>query len=160
MGAGRGERDLIEAVLEDRVDVAIGAGGDAARAGARGFQPGRAVALGQAQDAEARAIALLGMRAVGEDRLDEGRGLRADRLGPADDARGRPLQMALMGLGHVGGVGGVAAADVAAGDGRRRAGRGGRSRRCSRWRARRRPRARARRGRSSSGRAARRGSRC
>jgi hypothetical protein len=29
------------------------------------------------------------------------------RLRPADDARGRPLQMLLMGLGPVGGLGGV-----------------------------------------------------
>ena len=109
-GRRRGERDLIEAVLEDGVDVAIGAGGDTARPGARGFEPRGAVALGQAQDAETGAIALLGMRPVGEDGLDEGRGLGPDRLRPADDARGRPLQMALMGLGHVGGIGGVAAA--------------------------------------------------
>jgi hypothetical protein len=32
-GRGRGERDLIEAVLEDGVDLAVGAGGDTARPG-------------------------------------------------------------------------------------------------------------------------------
>jgi hypothetical protein len=54
------------------------------------------------------AIALLGVGPVSQDGLDQRGGLRADRLRPADDPRGRPLQMALMGLGHVGGVGGVA----------------------------------------------------
>src|SRR5919106_5057321 len=54
---GRRRREPVEAVLEDRIDVAVGArlGGDGA--GARGLKPRRAVALGQAQDAEARAIA-------------------------------------------------------------------------------------------------------
>jgi hypothetical protein len=53
------------------------------------------------------------MRPVREHRLDEGGGLRADRARPGDEARGRPLEMALRGLGHVGRVGGVAAADMA-----------------------------------------------
>ena len=47
------------------------------------------------------------MRTVGEDRGDEGGGLGPDGLGPLDEARGRPLKMVLVGLGHVGGVGGV-----------------------------------------------------
>jgi len=54
------------------------------------------------------------MGPVGEDGGDEGGGLRADRLCPLDEARGRPFQMALMRLGHVGGLRGVAAADIAA----------------------------------------------
>ena len=59
-------------------------------------------------------LALLGMRPVCDDRLHEGGGLRADRAGPGGEARGRPLEMPLMGFGHVGGVGGVAASDMAA----------------------------------------------
>ena len=51
---GRGQRDLIEAVLEDGIDVAIGAGGHRAGAGARRFQPGGTVAFGQAQGNERR----------------------------------------------------------------------------------------------------------
>ena len=100
----RGAR-LIEAVLEDGVDVAVGAGRDTARPGAGRFQPARAVAFGQAQDTQTRAIALLGMRPVGEDGLDERGGLGADRLGPADDARGRPFQMALACSDNGGAVG-------------------------------------------------------
>src|SRR5437867_841874 len=117
-GRGEGERrrgrercEPVEAVLEDRIDVAIGAGLDGAGPGARRFEPLPAVALGQAQDAEARAIALLGMRTVREDRLDQGGRLGADRARPVDEARRRPLQMALVRLWHVGRVGGVLPAD-------------------------------------------------
>src|SRR5216684_6542569 len=53
---GRGRREPIQAVLEDRVDVAIGARLHGAGAGAGGLESRQAVALGQAQDAEARAI--------------------------------------------------------------------------------------------------------
>src|SRR5207245_8273183 len=63
------------------------------------------------QEAEARAIALLGMRTVREDRLDQRGRLRADGARPVDEARRRPLEVALVGLRHVGGVGGVLAAD-------------------------------------------------
>src|SRR5437899_7565690 len=99
---GRRRGEPVEAVLEDRVDVAIGAGLDGAGPGARRFEPLQAVALGQAQDAEARAIALLGMRTVREDLLDQGGRLGADRARPVDEARRRPLQMALVRLRHVG----------------------------------------------------------
>src|SRR6266403_1415492 len=80
-------------------------------AGAGGFKPLGAVALGEPQDAEARAIALLGMRTVREDRLDQRGRLGADGARPIDEARRRPLEVALVGLGHVGGVSGVLAAD-------------------------------------------------
>src|SRR5256885_17222028 len=99
---GRERGEPVEAVLEDRIDVAIGAGLDGAGPGARRFEPLPAVALGQAQDAEARAIALLGMRTVREDLLDQGGRLGADRARPVDEARRRPLQMALVRLRHVG----------------------------------------------------------
>src|SRR5262245_48064502 len=76
LGGGLGgEREAIEAVFEDRVDVPIGARLDGAGARASGFEPGAAVALGEAQDAQAGAIALLGVRAIGEDGADEGGGL-------------------------------------------------------------------------------------
>jgi hypothetical protein len=77
----------------------------------RWFEPLGAEALGQAQDAEAGAIALLGMRPVGEDRLDERGRLGTDGARPVDEARRRPLEVALVGLGHVGGIGGVVPAD-------------------------------------------------
>lgn len=106
--------EAVEAVLEHGVDVAVGAGADGDGAGAGRLQAGLAIARAEPQEAEARAVALLGMRAVGENRLDKGRRRRADRAGPGDEARGGPLQVALMGLGHVGRVGGVAAAAMAA----------------------------------------------
>src|SRR5688572_10250619 len=86
-GGGRGEP--VEAVLEDRIDVAIRARLDRDGAGAGGLEPLRAVALGQAHDAEARAIALLGMRPIRENRLRQRGGLRADGAGPVDETRGR-----------------------------------------------------------------------
>ena len=94
-GRGRlGRREPVEAVLQDRLDVPVRprAGGQGARA--RRLEPLGAVALAQPQDAEARAVALLGMRPLGEDRLRELR-----RLGPMlsaqlHDARRRPLQRA------------------------------------------------------------------
>ena len=101
-------------MLEDGVDVAIGARLDGAGARARGFQPVAAVALGEAQDAEARAIALLGVRAIGEDRLHQGGGLGADRAGPVDQARGRPLEMFTMRLRHVCGIGRMPPAAIVA----------------------------------------------
>jgi hypothetical protein len=51
-------------VLEDGIDVAVGAGLDRAGAGARGLEPLGAVALGQAQDAEAGAIERTDLRFV------------------------------------------------------------------------------------------------
>jgi hypothetical protein len=109
---GRGQP--VEPVLEDRVDVAVGADADGQGAGAGGLEAGGAVAAAEAEQAQAGAVALLGMGAVGEDGGDEGRGLGADGLGPLDEARGRPLEMLLVGLGHVGGGGGVPARRVIA----------------------------------------------
>src|SRR5262245_22349055 len=101
----------VEAVLQDRIDMAIGARLDGTGARASGLEPLRAIALGEAQEPQARAIALLGMGPIRENRRDERRGLSADGTRPVDEAGGRPLQMMLVGLGHVRGVGGVAAAE-------------------------------------------------
>ena len=89
MGRDEGERrrrlqpgEAVEAVLEHGVDVAVGAGADGNRAGAGGLQPILAVARAEPQQTEARAVALLGMRTIREDRLDEGGGLGAKWSGP------------------------------------------------------------------------------
>jgi hypothetical protein len=80
-----------------------------------GGQPSaRAVAAAEAEQAQAGAVTLLGMWAVGEDGGDKRRGLGADGLGPLDEARRRPLEMVLVCLGHVGGGGGVSARRVIA----------------------------------------------
>jgi hypothetical protein len=57
------------------------------------------------------------MRPIREDCLHQGGGLRADGAGPVDEARGRPLEVVLVRLRHVGGVGGVLASDEAPGMG-------------------------------------------
>ena len=72
---GRGRCEPIEAVLEDRIDVTVGAGLDRADARAGGLEPLRAVALGQAQDAVPAAPAgLRGAGLGGRDGLGTGRG--------------------------------------------------------------------------------------
>src|SRR2546430_10187337 len=53
-------------------------------------------------------------RPVGENGLDERGGLRTDRAGPGDDPRGCPLEVALMGLRHMGRIGRVPAPHDAA----------------------------------------------
>src|SRR5262245_50735816 len=109
---GLGCRQAVEAVLEDRVDVAVGAGADGAGARTSLFQPRIAVPLGQAQDAQAGAVPLLRMRTISEDSFDERGSVRADGAAPGDQPRGTPLQMLLMRLGHVSGVRGVPSAEV------------------------------------------------
>ena len=82
---------LIEAVLEDGLDRAhrVRPQGEGALCG--GFEPGVGVGLGQAQDAEAGAVALLGVAPGVEDLGDEGGGGGTDGLGPSREALGRLL---------------------------------------------------------------------
>ena len=96
----------------------VGARTDSDGAGTRGLEAGVTIAFGEPQDPEARTVALLWVRPVREDGFDEGGGLRADGAGPGDEARGGPLQVQLMRFGHVGRVGGVPAAEMAADMGR------------------------------------------
>ena len=114
LGSGRGGAEAVEAVLEDGIDVAVGAGAGGQGARTRRFQARGAIPLAQAEQPEAGAEALLGMRAIGEDGDDQGCRLGPDVLSPAGDARGRLLQVAQVGLGHMGGDRGVVAAMRAA----------------------------------------------
>ena len=57
------------------------------------FQALRAVLIGQAQDAQRRAVTLLGMRLGADDVIDERAGGEPDGLAPVDQPRGRPLQV-------------------------------------------------------------------
>ena len=66
-----GVKSLVEAVLQDRGDRAVGAGADAEAAQAGGLEADASVALGQPQDAERGAEALLGVRLGAQDRLDQ-----------------------------------------------------------------------------------------
>ena len=78
---GRCRPSAIEVVLEDRVDRAVGARTDLERAAASGFEPLAAIGLGEPQDADAGAEALLGVRALPQDDLDQRRGVAADLAG-------------------------------------------------------------------------------
>src|SRR6516165_445529 len=68
---GLGRTLAIEIVLQDRVDGAIGARADLERAAAGDFESLVAVGLGEPQDADTGAEALLGVRALPQDNLDE-----------------------------------------------------------------------------------------
>ena len=110
----RVQGQTVQAVFEDRLDVTIRprAGGD--RPGAGGVEPFGPVLLRQPQDAQARAIALLGMGPALEQGLDERFGVAPDGGAPADQAGGAPLQMRAMRLRHVVRDGRVAAGQIAA----------------------------------------------
>src|ERR1700733_1374007 len=60
----------IEPVLQDRLDRAVGCGADIVAAPGRGLDALRSIALHEAEDAKARAEALLGMRLCLHDRLN------------------------------------------------------------------------------------------
>src|SRR5713226_4344652 len=71
----------IEPVLEDRLDRAVGGGADIVAAPGRGLDALRSIALHEAEDAKARAEALLGMRLCLHDRLEQRDRGGADLLG-------------------------------------------------------------------------------
>ena len=80
---------------------------------APGHRPPRCArcrSVGETDDAERGAVALLGVGPGREDLGDERGGLRPGLLRPGDDAAGRPLGVAPVGLGHVRRIGRVAAA--------------------------------------------------
>src|ERR1700739_1276876 len=68
---GRGRPFAIEVVLQDRVDRTVGACADLKRATASGIQSFATVALGEPQDADASPEALLRVRALSQNDLDE-----------------------------------------------------------------------------------------
>jgi hypothetical protein len=70
--------------------VAVGAGADGLGPGTGGLEPGGAVAAAEAEQPQAGAVALLGMRAVGEDGGDEPGGLGAESPRYAMVAASRP----------------------------------------------------------------------
>src|ERR1700674_4678738 len=87
--------------LQDRTDRGVGARTDLERPGAGGLEPFAAVALGQPQDAHAGAEALLGMRSLAHDDLDQGRRVAPDLGGLPLDALRRPVGIALVARRHV-----------------------------------------------------------
>ena len=102
------EREPILLVLENVLDRAIAVGAQAFGARTGGIEPIRAIEATQPHEAEARAIALLRMRAPVEDARDEP-ACRGTRLvGPRDQPRGRPFGVGAMRPRHVRDVGRVA----------------------------------------------------
>ena len=71
----------VETVVKDRLHRGQGARIDRQRPVAGGLEPFRAVTARQPQDAEAGAEALLGVRSVAQDDIDEDRGGRPDAGG-------------------------------------------------------------------------------
>src|SRR6266702_1555987 len=97
----RRRRDAVEVVLEDRLYVPVRAGAHREGAGASRLQPLLAVPLAEPQDPEARAVALLRVAALREDRLGERLRARPDRPRPVDDPGRRPLRVLAVRPRHV-----------------------------------------------------------
>src|SRR5437016_1782802 len=95
-------------MLQDRLDRAVAGGADVIAAPAGGFEPCRAVAPGEAQNAETGAEALLGMGLGLHDRLDERDGGGTDRARFTHHPYRRPGSIAPMRAWHVLRGGGVA----------------------------------------------------
>ena len=88
--AGRRGLDVqgqtVQAVFEDRLDVAIRPRPGGERPSAGGVESLGPVLLRQPQDAQTRAIALLGMGTTLEQGLDQRLGVAPDGRAPADQA--------------------------------------------------------------------------
>src|SRR6516225_12456665 len=85
-----GRRPPIELVVEDGFDGAVGPGSDLDGPLGGRLDAGGAVGAGETHDAEAGAIALLGMGPGLENLLTQRRGRRADLAGVFPDALDRP----------------------------------------------------------------------
>ena len=84
------------------------------RAATRNVEALGAVFLAEPKEAEARAVAPLGVPSVAQDHFAERAGVRTDLLGPSENARGRPLGVRAVAARHVLRHGRVAAAHEAA----------------------------------------------
>ena len=104
------EREPVLLMGENVLDGAEAIGPQALGAQTGGFQPVRAVVPPEAHQAQTGAVALFGMRPIGEDAGDDAARRRAGLLGPGDQARRRPLGMGAMRAGHVVDLGRIPAA--------------------------------------------------
>src|SRR5271163_4399071 len=91
----------IEPVLQDRLDRTVSGGADIVAAPGRGLDALRSIAFHEAEDAKARAEALLGMRLRLHDRLEQRDRGGADLLGLAQHACRRPFRVTPMARRHV-----------------------------------------------------------
>src|SRR6202521_2120969 len=98
---GRCEPVAIAVGLQDRVDRAVGSRADLQRPPAGGLQPLGPVALDEPHDADAGAEALLRVRALAQDDLDQRRALGGYIAGLPRDPLRRPIGVALVAGRHV-----------------------------------------------------------
>src|SRR5258708_21902177 len=101
ISSGSSAAPVLATVLEDGGNRGVGAGAEHQRAGAGSIDPFGAITLDQAQDGDAGAEALLGMRPRAQDDIDQHGGVRADRLRLMADALVGPVGIAPVGPGHV-----------------------------------------------------------
>ena len=94
-------RDLIEPLVEDRSDRAVGARADIERARTRRLDALAPEASGHAHDAQTRPEALFGMTALDEYLLAQERRARPDRGGVRRDALDGPVGKAPVRGWHV-----------------------------------------------------------
>ena len=92
---------LVESFFQNGLHTFVEEGADGEGIGAGGFEAFLGVLLAQADDAEAGTESLLRMGFGFQDMGDEFFGIGAGLGGPADDAGGSPIEVLLVGLGHV-----------------------------------------------------------
>ena len=97
----RSQRLLVEPLLQNRLQAAIGTGlgGECALRGS--LEPSGSIGFAQAQDPKACTIALFGMWLAFQDGTNYLRGRWAHAFSPMNQAGGAPLQVGLMTFGPV-----------------------------------------------------------
>ena len=102
-GLGRRRQALdVQAVLQDGFQAAVGQRVDVDSPFACGFQTAFTVNLGETQNAQTTAVALLWMAPLMQDVLNDGLGVKADAPGPLNQSWGILALNGLMGWRHVG----------------------------------------------------------
>jgi hypothetical protein len=91
LGGWLRRRSPVETVFKDRLDRAVGAGADVEAAAAGRLQARGAVMVRQAQNANARPVALFGMRPALQNQRCQFGGARPDRRRVGADALDRPV---------------------------------------------------------------------
>ena len=92
------QRLAIEGALQNRFDAVVGTSAGGHRSLSGRFQAFVRIVFAQAQNAQARAVAHFGMGLTFQDGSEQLGRRRAYRLGPVDQARGRPGEVFPMGL--------------------------------------------------------------
>lgn len=105
---------LVQPILQDRFHAAVGGRADVDGPLAGALQPLVADRLAQAQDAQARPVALLRVAALMQDVLDQGFGVEPDTPGPLHQTGRAPALHGLVRRGHVRINGGMPATQVIA----------------------------------------------